>query len=247
MKMTRHVPFDFGYEQFKPEEPRDYLGRLVNFYGFIHTVVKVSEDASRLYIATNGRSGEWEGQWVQAHMIAAPGRTILNWNWRTDFREKPEECERLCTLAMENVARRKEEARKKEDAYAALCAERREGLKRIMPEWAKAAIVARLHEERSAPVSDYYDSRVVREVLLGFSKTERNSFAEMRKAAALFPPTACFAGPEGEEHRENYSMGRGYYLKKSGVSYHSGWEVRKMRISRDYPLALELEHWMSRA
>lgn len=228
----------------KHEMP-EALGRLVKFYGVRYTVVNVSEDGERLYIASNGKSGEWEGQWVHTCMVAEPGKTILHWHWRTDFRAAPEECERLYKTASDNVARRAEMAREKAKISAAIRADREAELLRIKPEWAKAVIVARLHEDRSDIVSDYYDSRIVREVLLGFSKSTRENFNEMRKAAALFPETAALAGPEGEEHREKYSMGRGYYLKKSGVSYHSGWEVRKLGFEFGTP-ALELEHWYSR-
>lgn len=223
------------------------LGRLVSSYGITHTVLKVEPlpyGSVRLYIATDKKNGQWEGHWVPAHMVSEPGHTILHWHWRTDFREKPEECERLYSLAAGNVARRAEEARKKAAADAALRAEREAELCRIKPGWAKAVIIARLHEDRSDPVSDYFDSRIVREVLLGFSKTTRENFSEMRKAAAQFPETAALAGSEGEERREKYSMGRGYYLKRKGVSYHSGWEVRKHDLSYSYPV-LELDHWYS--
>ena len=227
------------------ERGNKVLGRLVKFYGVLYTVVRLADDGERAYIATNGKNGEWEGQWVRLCMIAEPGRTILHWHWRTDILENPEECERLYQQAASHVARRAEESRKREMANAAIRADRKEELRRIRPEWARACIIARLHEDRSDPVSDYHDSRIVREVLLGFSKTTRESFAEMRKAAAHFSETAALAGSEGEEHREKYSMGRGYYLKKKGVSYHSGWEVRKHDLGYSVP-ALELDHWYSR-
>lgn len=229
--------------------PEDLLGRLVMSNGVLHTVVSVEcseKSYTRLYIATDRKNGEWEGYWVPAHMVADDGSTVLHWHWNREYRETPQRCEAICAAAMRNVARRQDEARQRFKEREARDAERRDQLKELMPAWAKACIVARLHEDCSDPVSDYYGSRIVREVLLGFSKSSRESFREMRKAAALFPETAALAGPEGEEHREKYSMGRGYYLKRKGVSYYAGWEVRKHDLGYSIP-ALELEHWQSLA
>jgi hypothetical protein len=86
---------------------------------------------------------------------------------------------------------------------------------------------------------------------LGFSKTERDNFKEMRKFAAHFPETAHLATVPtvnrngdaktetnaswwypADEHREKYSMGAGYYLKSTG-RYSTGWTVRKRRFYCD--------------
>lgn len=227
----------------------DYLGRLIVSNGILHTVVKVEQAEKgypRLYIATDRRNHGWEGHWVSLSMVAQCGRTVLHWHWNSQHRETPQRCEALYQTAVENVARMQEEARKKEQARRALEKERKDRLTQLIPADAKAVIVARLHEDRSDPMTDYYGSRIVREVLLGFSKSTRESFKEMRRAAALFPETAALAGPEGEERREKYSMGRGYYLKRKGVSWYAGWEVRKLNLDYGVP-ALELEHWQSLA
>lgn len=56
--------------------------------------------------------------------------------------------------------------------------------------------------------TDYYDYRIERTVILGFSTHTRNLFSEMRKYAANFEGTAYLAENDKEyEHRENYSMG----------------------------------------
>lgn len=51
----------------------------------------------------------------------------------------------------------------------------------------------------------------VKKVLLGFSKTKRNSFAELRKLATTFDETKHLVA-KGEEHRENYTGGHGFFL-----------------------------------
>ncbi len=58
------------------------------------------------------------------------------------------------------------------------------------PPWAKAAIIAELEENTSDIQSDYFGSRTLRTVILGWSSHTKDLFPEMRKAAALFPETA---------------------------------------------------------
>lgn len=77
----------------------------------------------------------------------------------------------------------------------------------------------------ATPIRDYFGSRIVRTVILGFSTHTRDLFPEMRKAAARFEGTAHLAERNAEyEHREKYSMGHGYYL---GTHRYSGWQVSK--------------------
>jgi hypothetical protein len=66
------------------------------------------------------------------------------------------------------------------------------------PEWAKAAIVAEYQVDESDVQSDHFSERTVRRVLLAWSRTARNSFAELRKAAATFKPTEHL-GPGRDE------------------------------------------------
>ena len=47
-------------------------------------------------------------------------------------------------------------------------------------------------------MTDYFAHSVTRRVLLGFSKSDRNNFREMRKLAATFGPTEKLA-TEGQE------------------------------------------------
>jgi predicted RNA methylase len=95
------------------------------------------------------------------------------------------------------------------------------------PNWAQAVIVAKFMNDESDSMSDYWNSKPSRCVVLGYSSHKRDLFPEMRKAAALFPETAHLAtAPESAEHREKYSMGGGYYLKDGG-RHSTGWKVEK--------------------
>lgn len=106
----------------------------------------------------------------------------------------------------------------------------REEARRRVPSWAKAAIVAELREDDSDSMSDYWGSKTLRRVIIGYSAHARDLFPELRKAAALFPETAHLAdAPASAEHREKYSMGAGFYLK-DGSRHSTGWQVAKERI-----------------
>ena len=132
-----------------------------------------------------------------------------------------EECDAL-DAALKQVAEAEAAARRRKEEKA-----RAEFVAR-KPEWAKAVIVAELLESDNDPMSDYYGSHQTRRVFLAWSRTDRDGFVEMRKAAALFPPTADLAtGPKDYEHREKYSMGNGYYLAAEDFD-RAGWKVRKL-------------------
>lgn len=104
----------------------------------------------------------------------------------------------------------------------------RKWLKENLPEDAKAIIIARLKVDQSDLQTDYYASKTVRTVILGFSKHKRDLFSEMRKYASNFKETAYLATyNEKYEHREKYSMGAGYYL---GEDKYSGWIIEKSPI-----------------
>lgn len=101
---------------------------------------------------------------------------------------------------------------------------------RRMPAGAKAVIIAELHRDDSDSMSDYFNHKTERRVLLAWSGHTRDLFPELRKAAALFPETAHLAtAPESAEHREKYSMGAGFYLKQ-GFRDSTGWAVKKARL-----------------
>ena len=98
----------------------------------------------------------------------------------------------------------------------------------MQKEGAVSLIVAELKEDRSDLMTDFFASVTARTVILGTSKHNRNNFKELRKLAATssIPDIAELAKAPGDyEHRENYSMGAGYYL---GKNRNSGWQIRKV-------------------
>ena len=98
----------------------------------------------------------------------------------------------------------------------------------ILPENALGVIVARLKQDESDSQTDYFASRTIRTVILGFSTHKRDIFSEMRKHASNFEETAYLAEYNADyEHREKYSMGAGYYL---GESKYSGWIIEKVSM-----------------
>jgi hypothetical protein len=98
----------------------------------------------------------------------------------------------------------------------------------IFPEDAQAVIVARLQQDDSDRMTDYYAHSTKRTVIIGFSKHKRDLFSEMRKHAPNFEETAYLAEfNEDYEHREKYSMGDCYYL---GESKYSGWIIEKVPV-----------------
>jgi hypothetical protein len=104
----------------------------------------------------------------------------------------------------------------------------RERLKEITPTDAQAVIIACEREDESDSQTDYFSSRTVRRVILGFSTHTQNNFQEMRGHAGNFGETAYLSEKNTEyEHRENYTGGHGYYL---GESKYSGWIIEKARI-----------------
>lgn len=245
-----------------PTEPADingYLGRLVNFYHDTYTVARV-EASQRLTSLPNGDpflgharlylvredsdDGQPVGRWVEAANIAAPGKTILHWNHRTDHRADPATCADLYRRATEAETRRTEKRRQAEEERRAEEARCERMWAEITPAWAKGCLVAELRRNESDSMTDYFAYSVTKKVLLGFSKSNRNNFREMRKAAAAFPQTAHLAGSEGVEHRENYTGGSGYYL--GGPSSYSGWTVRKYGLPWGSGAVIDFSHYLNR-
>ncbi|MDF9829806.1 fusion protein [Parabacteroides sp. PF5-6] len=98
----------------------------------------------------------------------------------------------------------------------------------IFPEDALGVIVARLKQDDSDRMTDYYAHSTQQTVIIGFSKHKRDLFSEMRKHAPNLEETAYLSEfNEDYEHREKYSMGDGYYL---GESKYSGWIIEKVPV-----------------
>lgn len=140
-----------------------------------------------------------------------------------------EEVAEILAKANTKKAKEQEDEQREKERIEAVKVIGRQWLKDNLPIDAKAIIVAHLKQDESDSQTDYFASRTVRTVLLGFSKHTRDIFSEMRKYASNFEETAYLADYNEEyEHREKYSMGAGYYLGES--SYH-GWIIEKERFS----------------
>lgn len=150
----------------------------------------------------------------------------------------PLETAALLTKAKEKKAeeeRKAKEAREEHERISKIGAAR---LLPLVPSDAKAVIIGELRVSECDSYTDYYNYRIERTVILGFSKHTRNLFSEMRKYAANFEGTAHLAEYNADyEHRENYSMGDGMYL---GRNKYSGWTISKEPI---YSLEKLLERY----
>lgn len=245
-----------GQGQNAPQDINNYLGRLVRSYNMEYTVVRVESStqttrfldgtvipgAARLYLARQGEGELAHGHWIEADNVAAPGLTVLHWDRRTEVRSSSGDCEALYQAAMSSEEKRRqaEETRLEEEARC----ERM--WKEFTPEGAKGYLIAEHRKNESDSMTDYFSYRVTQTVFLGFSKSDRNSFVEMRKLAATFTETAHLAGSGGVEHRENYSGGEGYYL--GGPSSYSGWVIRKRSLKYGLPrggsAVVGFSHWI---
>ena len=112
---------------------------------------------------------------------------------------------------------KKQREREREEASDRL----RKGLElynKLRPKWAKAVVMACEYVDESDPMTDYFYVHLKPIYLLEWSKTKRNCFREMRKAALNLKETAFYSTDikKEDEHRENYSMGMGMYLWRPG-------------------------------
>lgn len=139
-----------------------------------------------------------------------------------------EEVAEFMAKAQEKQVCKMEKEREEEKQREAVKIIGRKWLDENLPEDTQALIIACLKEDKSDRQTDYFSSRTIRTVILGFSKHQRDIFSEMRKYASNFNETAYLSEyNEDYEHREKYSMGAGYYL---GESYYSGWVIKKVPI-----------------
>ena len=94
------------------------------------------------------------------------------------------------------------------------------------PEGATALIIAQRDIDDTDTQTDYWGHKVAEEVVIGYRFTKRESFAALRKVAATFLKTAHLKPGTSKdfEHRENWSMGGGNFLK-DGERHANGWKV----------------------
>ena len=122
---------------------------------------------------------------VSTTTIDAPGGWCLENEIMTP--EAVREVERQAAQAAEKAAQARQAAEEEGDRRREAGRKQYESLK---PAWAKAVILAELQVDKSDSMTDYFATSTARRVFLAWSRTERNNFAEMRKAALLLPETA---------------------------------------------------------
>ena len=150
----------------------------------------------------------------------------------------PLETAALLTKAKEKKAEEEKKAKEVREEYERIAKIGTERLRPLVPTDAKAVIIGTLRVNECDSYTDYYNYRIERTVILGFSKHTRNLFSEMRKYAANFEGTDHLAEYNADyEHRENYSMGDGMYL---GRNKYNGWTISKEPI---YSLEKLLERY----
>lgn len=159
-----------------------------------------------------------------------------------DNRRTPEDdAELLATRAASEAERQA-----RQDAHAAVLAQ----VMAKAPHGTKALILAELHEDASDSMTDYWGTKTLRTVAIGFRSSSREDFRALRAAAAQFPETAHMASEEtlkawqeakgrrasGElEHRDNYSMGAGNYLSDHGGAHSgTGWIIKSRTLPAQY-------------
>lgn len=166
----------------------------------------------------------------------------------------PEEEIKTIWEKSEKLRLEKEEIKRQEETERNRQIERgKELYEKYIPDTAKALIVAKREVDDCDLMTDYFNTKTTDMVILGWSKHKRDLFSEMRKHADKIPETAHLKNrpnvdsngePKTEtnrewwmpadEHREKYSMGKGYYLK-DGITYSTGWLIQKNNIYNGEP------------
>lgn len=217
--------------------PAFAVGVAVYSRGRIGYVASVKAPDSNVFTLGTGRMERvtedveiaFDGQ-----LSSVPGSIALPWRieaMRMDLPGiSPDEVEERRAAIISARQSAAETARLEREAYDARYAAFKLEAAAKMPSDAKAVIVAELHEDASDSMSDYHNHRTVKTVILAWSTHTRDLFPELRKAALNCSETADLADADDKaEHREKYSMGAGFYLKK-GWRDSSGWCVKKVRL-----------------
>lgn len=164
-----------------------------------------------------------------------PDNTVTGWREKArDYgvKDEPEGyATSLLDRAKAKMKQAQEERRRALREAAQAESDWRDSIRDKVPADAQAVIIAEYELDNCDSQSDYFDTKTAKTVILAFSTKTREDFREMRKAALNYAATEGLAtAPKGAEHREKYSMGKGYYLK-DGNCYSTGWLIRKRPIT----------------
>lgn len=212
------------------------LGQAVSFQSKTGYIYKIQEQENQVF--SLGGPGGMQREMYRVHVAWSDGRGVSEvpegiaapWADRAAHLPPISEADAVAMAEtgkaahLESLAKDK---REREAAAVRLSEWQEEHASRI-PADSVAVIVAELERDDSDSMTDYFAVSKTRSVVLAFSRHTRDNFQEMRKAARNFEETAPLADSGSDaEHREKYSMGRGYYLK-AGRGYGSGWAIRKL-------------------
>lgn len=142
-----------------------------------------------------------------------------------------EQDERRTPEEVAESAKRQNEQSEKWAAEAEAETLLRAKIRQKAPAGAKAVVMAELNEDKSDTMTDYFANATTRRVAIGFRFGAREDFRQLRRAAASFPETAHLDADD-QEHRDNYSMGKGNYLGTG--NWGSGWCVRSYPLESDW-------------
>lgn len=222
--------------------PESFLltGMVSSDFGTHYKAISLKDFRKRTINCTSIRSRDDPEVWHDQHFFIEKEKYTESLISKTELRANELEKE-------ENEKEEKARLRREE-----ITAKGKELFHKHIPDEAVSLIVATLVEDVSDSMVDYFATSAKREVIIGWSKHHRKLFPEMRKACKNFKPVNCFVKKpdvdgNGEkrteenkdwweardEHRENYSMGHGTYLKASG-RYSNGWEISKYGIKNSY-------------
>ncbi len=121
-------------------------------------------------------------------------------------------------------------------------------LLKIQPDWAQAIIVAQWHENESDAMTDYFNHKTTREVVLAWSRHTRDLFPEMRTAAARFEPTAHL-GPKMGDFSVSVNLANDFM--SGGTACWAGdrspWHRETLGSDANFSTREEAEAWIAQA
>ncbi len=241
--MVQHV-MDFGYGEYLSADETDYIGRQVEIYNHMYTVVSATKKVScrqcdvhgrpykndaLLYLVCNYDVEEQKERmthYTLASNIARPNSTIIHWAYNVGYyRKNIDECHALYELGKKADRKRKRTRKIQEFMYKQQIEYRENFYRQHTPSWAKSIITASYQVDDSDVMTDYFHAVTKKRVLLGFSKHTRNDARELKKFAALFEPT--------KELAENCKIEKYYGYQIMGENmgiWSTGWTVSKSNL-----------------
>ncbi len=226
------------------------LGRRMRWMDQTGTVVHVKEANTQAFIIGAGMKPAGRECTIvyddTLHITTTPETMMDNGiqhRWRDDEpRLTEDECAELYREAQHKRAEDMKRQRQEADEHERISKEQQAAIRAVMPEWAKAVIVAQHQVDESDIMTDYFHSSHDRTLILAWSRHTRDLFPEFRKAARNAPETAALV-EGGHEHREKYSMGRGYYLGEGSAVHATGWIIKKWKLNAGNCPAVPMEDY----